>query len=339
LDVADIFVTFRRSLDASLTNFYRFRSNGVLYAVPGPNNFRGVSGQSLAASPPAPIRSGRVAQSLVIPVEPSSVTFSAGEITGAAEQVLNIPITARVTGDQPLRVLMLNLTVVPLEGAPRLVTPLQFTPDAALGTPAFTTSRGAGNYAAAWLNNTVAGLIGDALVGTLSVTLPAGAGTNAAYAIRFDHASASPTGLSVVRARREGGLITTRNRRGSTWGDGISDAWRLRHFGSLDNLLSAAMADADGDGIPNWAEERAGTDPNDATSGFNLRAPGLANGAPRLRWPTTVGKTYVLEVSPALGSTNWTAIATNVVGNGRELEFQTQPSAGPQFFRVRLLEP
>ena len=339
LNVADIFVTFRRSLDASLTNFIRFRSNGIHYANTNANNFRGVVGQSLRTAPaPAP-RAARVAQSLGTPNDESSVTFSAGEIIGTAGQQVSIPITARVSGTEPLRVLLLNLTVVPLDGSPILTTPVQFTPSAVLGAPGMSQSRGAGNYSAAWLNDSVPGLSGDASIGTLLFTLPAAAGANAAYAVRFDHVSASPTGLGVVLARREGGLITTRSRQFSSWSDAIPDGWRLKHFGTLNNLLSAANADADGDGIPNWAEFRAGTDPNDAGSGLQLRAPGLINGGPRLRWPTATGKSYVLEVSTILAGTNWAAIATNIVGSGRDIEFQTPTTAGPRFYRVRLVEP
>ena len=273
------------------------------------------------------------------------VSVNGGEVTvcygriGTAGQTLNVPITARVSGTLPLRVLMLNLNVVPLSDSPPLAARVQFVPDASLGAPGMSQSRGLGNYSAAWLNDSVAGLSGDALVGTLVITLPAGAGANAAYVVRFDHASASPSGLGTVPARVEGGLITTRTRNTSSWSDAIPDAWRLRHFGALNNLLSAANADADGDGIPNWAEFRAGTDPNDSSSGLQLRAPGLVSGGPRLRWPTAVGKTYVVEVSTALVSPNWVAIATGIVGNGRDIEFQTPPPAGPRFYRVRLVEP
>lgn len=339
LNVADIFVTFRRSLDASLTNFTRFRSNGIHYATVTSNSFRGISGQSLSGGSSGGSRGDRVVQSLNTPTDASSVTFSAGEIIGTAGQTLNVPITARVSGSLPLRVLMLNLNVVPLEGSPPITTPVQFIPDATLGAPGLSQARGAGNYSAAWLNNTVNGLSGDAPVGTLIITLPAGAGANAAYVVSFDHASASPAGLGTVPARREAGLITMRARNTSSWSDGITDAWRLKHFGALNNLLSSASADADGDGIPNWAEFRAGTDPNDAGSGLQLRTPGLVSGGPRLRWPTATGKTYVLEVAPSIASTNWTAIATNVVGTGRDIEFQTPPAAGLQFYRVRLVEP
>ncbi len=339
LDVSDVFVTFRRSLDSTLTNFMRFRSNGIHYAFPSSNSFRGIVGQSFSTGTTPTPRGTPVAQDISTPGDESSVTFNAGEIVSGAGPTLNIPITARVSGSVALRVLMLNLSVVSLEGTPAITTPVQFNASALLGSPSVSQQRGAGNFSAAWLNNTVSGLSGDALVGTLVVTLPAGAGTNAAYAVRFDHTSASPSGLGSVPARHEAGLITTRTRNTSSWSDAIPDGWRLKHFGALNNLLSAASADADGDGIPNWAEFRAGTDPNDAGSGLQLRAPGLINGGPRLRWPTATGKSYVLEVSTILAGTNWAAIATNIVGSGRDIEFQTPTTAGPRFYRVRLVEP
>ena len=339
LNASDLYVTFRRSLDPSLTNFVRFRSNGVLYAATTSNSFRGVVGASyngaLASSSSTPARE---AQSLVNPADVPSVTFAAGEVVAGAGQTLNIPITARVTGPA-LRVLALRMRVVPLDGSPALTTAVQFQPGATLGPPTFSGSQDVSIYGAAWLNDAVAGLSGDATVGTLIVTLPAGAGADAAYAVRFEHASASPAGIASVAARMEPGLISTRVRNLSSWNDVITDAWRLRHFGTLSNLLSAASADADGDGIPNWAEFRAGTDPNDAGSALALRVPGLLAGGARLRWPTAPGKTYIIETAPFIGSTNWTAIATNVPGSGRDVEFQTPPPNGPQFFRVRLLEP
>jgi hypothetical protein len=337
IDASDLFVTFRRSLDPSLINFMRFRSNGVLFAAITSNVFRGIVGTSITPRA-ATVSSAREAQAVSNPTDVPSVTFSAGEAIAAAGQTLNIPITARVTGPS-LRVLALRMRVVPLDGSPALTTPVQFQADATLGAPTFAANQDTSIFAAAWLNDAVAGLSGDANVGTLIVTLPAGAGTNAAYAIRFDHASASPFGIGVVTSRVEPGLISTRTRHFSSWNDAITDAWRLRHFGTLSNLLSSATADADGDGIPNWAEFRAGTDPNDASSALALRVPGLLAGGARLRWPTAPGKTYVLESAPFIGSTNWTAIATNVPGSGRDIEFQTPPPGGPQFFRVRLVEP
>ncbi len=320
LDVCDVYVTFRRSLDPSLTWFRRFWTNGVRVAqavgnLPAPKPLM----KSISQTPPA-------------------VSFGAQDAMVSAGQTVQIPITAQIAGDYPLRVLMLNLSVDPLDGSPPLTAPVQFTPDPALGSPTLTDSEGANNYAATWLDSTIPGLTGDATVGTLSVQIPANATASAAYAIHFDHASASPNGLASFPDKTTTGLITLSDRSSSSFNDAIPDSWRLRYFGTVSNLLSQAAADADGDGANNWQEYVAGTDPLDASSCLRLSwASASQPGRARvLRWPTVAGKQYILEASPDLYTPDWIPVSTNS-GSGTPIEFQAGPGASSAlFYRVRV---
>jgi hypothetical protein len=186
------------------------------------------------------------------------------------------------------------------------------------------------------LNNAVSGLTGDVQLGILQVTLPSNCPSNAAYAIVFDHASASPNGLVSFPRRVASGLVTLRDRLGSSLGDGISDSWRLRYFGTINNALSLASADADGDGAINAHEFKAGTNPNDATSVLKAKS---AKGQAQqciIRWPSVSGKQYVIERASSIYSPAWTSISTNA-GTGWDMEF-TDASAGngSRFYRVRV---
>ena len=73
-----------------------------------------------------------------------------------------------------------------------------------------------------------------------------------------------------------------------------------------------------------------------------MRAGRGTNSSPHeivLRWPTAFAKNYVLECSPSLFGTNWTAVITNVPGNGWDREYRaTNSAAGLLFYRVRLVE-
>ena len=55
------------------------------------------------------------------------VNFAAADFLATAGQTIQIPITAKLFGNYPLRVLMLNLSVVPLDGSPALTTPVSFS--------------------------------------------------------------------------------------------------------------------------------------------------------------------------------------------------------------------
>jgi hypothetical protein len=317
LDVCDVYVTFRRSLDPSLTWIRRFWNNGQRVADTGAPN---VAAQVASKTPP-------------------QVNFTAGDTIGSASQTVQIPVNAAVFGNYPLRVLMLNLNVTPLDGSPAPTSAVQFTPNAALGDPYTTDSKDNGNYSGAWLDSTIAGLTGTANLGTLTVTIPANATSLSAYAIHFDHASASPNGIASFPKQTLTGVITLSSRTNSSYGDGIPDLWRLRWFGTTNNILSVSNACPSGDGIDNWQKYVAGVDPNTPNDfpSLNPKAPVPAGATAAIHWPTVSGKQYVILRSGSLFPGSWTAIATNT-GTGTDMEFDDTTTGQTRFYRVQILQ-
>jgi hypothetical protein len=337
LDVCDVYVTFRRSLDpcylyGSPSNglywFRRFWTNGVL----GAEKVCDPSGAPVsAAAVRSPLRAS-------FTTNYPSVNFGSTDFRASAGQTLQIPITASIFGQYPLRVLMLNLSVVPLDGSPALTNAIQFTPNVALGQPTVGSSDGNGNYAATWLNSSIGGLAGNATIGTLTVQVPANATASSAYAIHFDHASASPNGIASFRKQTTTGLITLSDRSGSFYGDGIPDSWRLRYFGTVYNLLSQAKADADGDGANNWQEYVAGTDPTDPSSVLKASSDQAAATQKQdcvVHWPSVAGKTYVIQRSATIFSPGWIPVSTNI-GTGSDMEYHDTNGGSVRFYRVQV---
>jgi hypothetical protein len=335
LDICDVYVTFRRSLDSSLTWYRRFWTNGVRAADTTNNVVPNVLVKASSGSGTVLSKAQSVPASTNAPL----VNFTAGDSVTPPTHLVQIPITANILGSYPLRMLMLNLTVNPLDGSPALSVPVQFTQNATvLGTPYTTASIDNDNYAAVWLNSTNAGLTGTATIGTLTVRIPAGAPTNAAYAIHFDHASATPNGLASFPKQTMTGLITLASRTNSYYGDGIPDSWRLRWFGTIYNVLSVSNACASGDGVNNWAKYIAGVDPTipyDFPS-VNAKSPVPSGSTTAIHWPTVLGKQYAIERSTTLFSGSWTAIATNT-GTGGDMEFDDANTGKVKFYRVRIL--
>jgi hypothetical protein len=337
LDVTDVYVTFRRSLDPTLTWYQRFWTNGILAAETVPNQFRGKP--NLPAEEFSNV--DRLADYTGVSNEPPSASFSAPDLTVTGSQLLDIPILAQITGKYAARICMLNLEVEPLDGSPALTESVEFVPNANLGQPTLSSSRGLANYGAAWLDRSVTGIKGDTQVGVLRVKLPPNLPAEAAYRLRFEHISASPNGLAIFPQRVQDGLLVASARNHSSFNDGIPDSWRLRYFGSTANLLSHAGADADGDGVPNWAEFKAGTNPVDVRSNIRM---GVKHRLPNnrglvLRWPTAKGKTYAIEAASSVANREWTPVATNVTGTGFDMEFTpAEDGTTQQFYRVRLVD-
>jgi hypothetical protein len=334
LDINDLYVTFRRSLDPSLLWFQRFWTNGQFVAVTTPNLAFNTNTPNKAAS-------SAVASKVVVngDYKKSFVTFTAGDALASSGQSIQIPIYAQINGDYPLKVLGLNLSVVPLDGSPALTESVSFTPVAGLGNPTFpATVKGYGNYSAVWLNSTISGLTGNAQIGTLTVPVPAGAPSSAAYAVHFNLASGSPNGLALFPKETVTGLITLSSRTNSSYGDGIPDSWRLRWFGTVNNLLSLASANPSGDGVSNWNKYVAGVDPNSANNfpGVNAKSSVPAGYTAAIHWPSVNGKKYVIERSSTLFPADWTIITTNT-GTGGDMEFNDTAGGGVKFYRVRIV--
>jgi sugar lactone lactonase YvrE len=343
LDVNDILVTFRRSLDPTLNHYLRFRSNGFHYAVPTPNLFRGQT--SSVPTVPIPVSGRQIAGAVAPPAgETPSISFFADHIVGGAGETVTVPIRATVRGSASLSALALNILVDVIDSSgPNITQQVSFN-STLLGAPFVSASAVPQNIAMSWFNPGIGAVRGEIVVGQLTVTLPAGATAATAYSVRFDHVSMS--GLEILEQQTVNGLITLNNADASSLGDLIPDSWRLQHFGTLalgNNLLIHNAADADGDSFLNWQEFLAGTNPNDPNSVLKVLSERVfgAGGALEslnLKWPGQPGKTYVIEYVTSLGDTNWVPLSTNTVVNGQTIEFTSSPGMDPRFYRVRLLD-
>ena len=332
LDVCDVYITFQRSA-FDRTWYRRFWNNGVRVAEVTANQYHHIITPSIVSS------KASIKASSTSSATNSKVIFQAGDIVGSAGQTIQVPINATILGSYPLRLLMLNLTVTPLDGAPALTTQVSFAQNSALGTPDVggSSTNALGNYSAAWLNTGFAGFIGTVNLGTLTVTIPAGAPASAAYAVTFDHASASPNGLASFPNSKITGLVTLASRTNSCYNDGIPDSWRLRWFGTTNNVLSSSNACPSGDGINNFKKFVAGVDPNTANNFPSVVSKTTPSGySSAVTWPSVLNKQYVIERSSSLFNGPWATISTNT-GTGGNMEFDDTNTVPVRFYRVRIL--
>jgi len=320
INVDDVYVTLRRSLDPSLANYSRYWSGTSWVPQVYPNSVQ----LSLKSFP------SKLGLS-----SPRYISVAADQVQAGGSLTVQVPVRVLSADALPVRVFMFNAVIEPLDGSPPVTSPVTLTAVTNLGSPWGTASQNVNNYIAAWLDSTVAGVSGTNILGTLNVTLPSNVNANSAYLVHFEHFSASPNGLALFHSTIQDGLITVGNRTTSSWHDGIPDTWRLLYFGTVSNALSAAGADPDGDGASNWQEFVAGTNPLDATSVFQF-LPGLsASGSGfTLQWPSVVNKTYSVQSSSSTDG-NWTTVASGLIGNSQFLQWaDTNASASTRFYRA-----
>ncbi len=96
--------------------------------------------------------------------------------------------------------------------------------------------------------------------------------------------------------------------------------------------------DSDGDGQSDSVEQLAGTDPNDATSFFQLEPPTRGDAGIDIGWSSVDGTTYVLEFSPTLND-DWqevtTITATGATSNYMDAD-ANRTAAAAGYYRLRI---
>jgi hypothetical protein len=120
--------------------------------------------------------------------------------------------------------------------------------------------------------------------------------------------------------------------------NGIPDGYELVNFGTV-TTNRTRFTDTDGDGLSDYAEFVAGTDPNNPPPPFRLTPRRLTNGLIQLAWPSVTNHTY--RVHGSANMTGWSPFTDWLPADGTNTIFTLPaPTNGaPQFFRIEAALP
>jgi hypothetical protein len=122
--------------------------------------------------------------------------------------------------------------------------------------------------------------------------------------------------------------------------NGFPIAWELLYFSQLG--IDPNM-DSDGDGMTNWQEYLAGTNPYDKAKWLAIRsfevAPG--GGSITVEWSTEPGRYYYLQQTKDLAGDLWADSGFGIIAPDGPTTRRTiiQPVGASRFFRVQALRP
>jgi len=122
-------------------------------------------------------------------------------------------------------------------------------------------------------------------------------------------------------------------------GDGISDGWRRRYFGgsgTTTNGTSCAACDPDHDGVNNYAEYIADTNPTNTLSYFHIQSTTNSGGF-KVFFSSSANRNYSLYCTTNLASGLWNPVSsqTNLTGNGGwDSLSDTNADSVQRFYRI-----
>jgi hypothetical protein len=121
-------------------------------------------------------------------------------------------------------------------------------------------------------------------------------------------------------------------------GDGLADSWESLHFG---NLNSNGFGDPDGDGVSNLREFRAGTNPNDPFSRFEVVEISQVPNGVAIRWTSQPERRYRVRRSADLltAPANYVVVQGGLSATPPMNQFNdTTAGGGAQFFYLIEIE-
>ena len=319
----------QRSLGLNTNNWVRkWSAGGVLT-----NRYIGVLTNNFV--PHGPVRSPKV-------VAPGTVWMRHATVGSATLENL-VPgnsylmsVYVNILPSYNLSGMQFRAILLPNGGAP---TPgqIQFTAADGIPSPTVLAGLSANDIICAWsLGDFSPPLQGSNVLGQIQFQVPATAQAGQSYTLRF----INPDGAPDLQTQYDLESLP-----GSAWvlsaaqhpADIMSDEWKIHFFGSLTNVNCGPNADPDHDGIPNWQEFLAGTNPTNAGSHLQFSGVGPSGASSvALSWLTAPAKNYVIEFSPTLGGT-WTAVPTNILGDGNVRQFiDNNLGNNAKFYRIRI---
>lgn len=248
--------------------------------------------------------------------------------------ICSLPVYAKVVSGYSVAGMQFRATLVPEGNAP--------TPGAITFTPAGNVTGGQvlpgvspNDIVCAWSLGALASPLQNSnLIGQISFSIPGGAQSGQRYTLRFSYVDGAADINTAYQMESFPGSVWVMSAAGSA-PSSTSDEWKTYFFGSTTNALANDNADADGDGVPNWKEFLAGTNPTDASSFLQFTSAVSASGSTTLSWLSAPAKTYVIEAAPSINATTWSTLGS-VVGDGAVKQV-TEPNSGTaQFYRIRL---
>jgi sugar lactone lactonase YvrE len=252
-----------------------------------------------------------------------------------------VPVYSKLQYGSALGGLQFRTLVTPQNNAPAITNAPQFSPATGVASPTQQKSFKPGEAAFGWslLPTPSFNYQSDSsnFLGWVSFTIPPTALAGQVYTVSFTNADGSPNMSTQYDFETRSAYVTVN---GPAIPASIcSDEWKIHFFGSTTNPLAADTADPDGDGVPNWMEYLAGTDPTDPASKLRFNGFAKANGQSQasMQWLTAPGKAYALQWSASLAGGTWNSLTT-VLGSGAVTNcVDTNAGSSPRYYRLQLL--
>jgi hypothetical protein len=255
-------------------------------------------------------------------------------------QAVSVPVYVKLQNGSTLGGLQFLAQVTPQNGAPALAQAPQFSLAAGVAASTFQVASPPGQTGHGWALGSFNFLSDSSnFLGWVTFTVPATAQAGQVYTLSFGGADGSPDLNSEYDFETRSAYVAVSAP--APQPSICSDEWKVCFFGSLTNPSAADSADPDGDGVPNWMEYLAGTDPTDAKSKlhFSSAAKQVVSGRPQvtLQWLTAPGKAYQVQWATRPGGGAWSALTT-VSGNGAVASCaDTNTTAAARFYRLQVL--